>query len=133
MTGPEEQQERARWSYGRMMNIIAMNTGHPQEPLAAARGLWTTAVSHGPLSQEDASKAVRAAVENDDVIKWVDGEGKVRYGLTDSGQDRAELETSVYGEKDVEALRECISVEASRESPNQEFIAWANAQIAECD
>lgn len=114
------------------MNIIAMNTGHPQKPLATARGLWTTAVSHGSLSHEDASKAVRAAVENDDVVKWVDGEGTVRYALTDSGQDRAELETSVYGREDVEALRECVSVEASRESPNQEFIAWANGQIEGC-
>lgn len=122
-------QKHRRADYQTVLSTIANNTGDPQPPLLDARALWTTLVANGRLAHDIAESSVRAARENGDVVRWTDGDGCVRYALTDSGLDAVRA-SDPYGDADAEALRQCIATEADRDDADQQFIGWANRRLS---
>ena len=114
-----------------LLSAIAHNVGDPQPPLVGARPLFTTAVANGSLDIGPATQAMDTLVEDDLVIRWTDGEGTVRYGLTDDGIDACpRIEGPVLSATDVATLREYIATEASRADPDRAFIGWANGRVS---
>lgn len=130
MSSQERAHKHRRADYEQTLGTIRANTGDPQRPLVAASPLWTTLVANGGLEHEFATSALRAAVENGDVLRWTDGEGTVRYALTTQGLDSV-TGSSPYDAGDEAALRDVITTEASRENPDKSVIGWANERLAE--
>lgn len=124
------EQVHRRSDYDAMLTIIKHNVGSPQPPLMSANALWTTAVSHGRLDHDNARSALHSAVDNGDALRWTDGDGTVRHGLTTDGLERARG-TNPYSGEDKDALRQYIATEAARSNPDQEFIGWANERVGE--
>ena len=115
-----------------LLSAIGHNVGDPQPPLLGASPLFTTAVANGSLDVGPATQAMDTLAEGDLVIRWTDGTGTVRYGLTDAGIDACpRLDGPVLSAADVDALREYIATEASRETPDREFIGWANGRVSD--
>ena len=113
-----------------LLSAIGHNVGDPQPPMIGAQPLFTTAVANGPLDVGPATQAMDTLVANGHVIRWTDGTGTVRYGLTDVGIDTCpRIEAPVLSAADVDALREYVATEASRENPDTAFIGWANGHI----
>jgi len=128
MSDAERTHRHRRADYETVLSTIRANTGDPMPPLVDATALFTTTVANGRLSHEHATNALRAAVENGDVLRWTDGEGTIRYALTSDGLDSV-TGSNPYG--DAEALREVIETEASRANPDKDVIGWANRRLAE--
>jgi hypothetical protein len=111
--------------YHTLLGILRANTGHGMPPLLAGSALWVT-VGHSSLGQTDALRALQATIEQGDTLRWPDAEGTTRYGLTQSGYDALPYSTPQFVPEDRAALRGVIEIEAGREDPDREVIAWAN-------
>ena len=121
----------SRRPYQRVLSTINLNTGHDQPVLIAAHTLWAI-VGHGSMSRSDARTALQAARENSAVIRWRDGAGEIRYGLTSEGVDELpDTELPIYSAEDVDALQDVIKTEASRPDGEmkQSIIGWANQHL----
>lgn len=118
-------------TYHTLLSTIAHQTGDPQPVLVDATALWTTAVAHGSLAHTDAAAAMQAAREVDHVLRWRDGNGDLRYGLTGDGVAvTPHVKTPLYDAADADALQAVIETEASREDPDQDVIGWCNRRLA---
>jgi len=117
-------------SVRKICNAIRENVGEPQPPLVSAGALWTVVCANGPVPIGRATENMDDAIEAGDVFRWTDGDGTIRYGLTDQGLDSVTA-GSPYGPEDVPAINQCIETEASRENPDAEFIGWCNRRLAE--
>jgi len=62
-------------------SAIRENVGNPQPPLVAAGALC----ANGPLPVGRATENMNDAIDTGDVFRWTDGDGTIRYGLTDAG------------------------------------------------
>lgn len=119
-----------RQVYQHVLATIYHNTGDPQRPMIVAQSLWTH-LNHGNTDMRDAQKALHAAREHDAVVRWRDGDGKVRYGLDDAGIDELDHYGSpIFDADDVDALEHIIGVETSGQDPNRETIGWCNRRLA---
>jgi hypothetical protein len=115
-----------------LLSALRHNVGDPQPPLVSARALWTVAVTNGSLSMNQALRAMDDALKAGQIIRWTDGEGTVRYGLTADGIDALEYRNRpVLSESDADELRRYLEVETQRENPSQEFVGWVNRRLAE--
>lgn len=104
-----------RERYEAVLRTIAHNTGRPGLPQRAgidAMHIRVHLVGHGPYSVEAVDKALRAAIENDDVWRWRDEEGTVRYTR-----------------QTIEAVRAMIAEQAAREHPDRELIGRCNGML----
>ena len=116
--------------YHHLLETVRHQTGDPQHVLVPGTGLWTV-LSSASIDTSDAITAMQAAIENGHVIKWTDGEGRHRYGLTGDGIDEApHAEAPLYGPADEPHLRAVIETEASRDDPDRDVIGWANRRLA---
>ncbi|MFA1612029.1 hypothetical protein [Halobellus rubicundus] len=123
--------EGSKRHYRRVLGVIHKNTGHGRRPMYASHALWTK-LGEFALSRSEARSALKAARENDAVIRWKDGEGQLRYGLTPDGVDELPDATMpIYTPEDVDALQAVIEREASRpeHDQNQDVIGWANQHL----
>jgi len=131
MTDDEDTREDRKHRFHTVLRVIASNTGDPQPPLQRARHLWTTAVANGSLSQDEAATALSAAREHGYVLQWVDPDGDVRYGLTDSGiTTLRHADAPLFEAADEPALRDIIEREAGTDDPDRDVIGWANKRLA---
>lgn len=99
-------------AYKLLLRVVDYQTGGPDETLPAmvsGGSLYGTLVSKGDLSHEQADTARRAALQNDDLLKWPGPEGRDRYALVED-----------------DALRDVIEEQANRENPDRELIATCN-------
>jgi len=117
-------------SVRKICSAIRENVGEPQPPLVSAGALWTVVCANGPVPIGRATENMDDAIEAGDVFRWTDGDGTIRYGLTDQGLNNVTA-GSPYGPEDTAALKQCIETEASRENPDAEFIGWCNRRLAE--
>jgi hypothetical protein len=123
MTDTDTRDSKAR--YTALLGTIRANTGHGQPPLLSASGLWVI-IGNSSMAHTDGVRAMQAARENGAVIRWVDGEGTVRYALTQSGFEMCDSSLPPYAAEDGPALRGVIETEASRAEPDRDVIGWAN-------
>jgi len=68
----------ARERYQKMLSTIAHNTTERQPPGIRPATVRLHMCSHANCDIEGVNSAMRAAIENDDLIKWCDAEGNVR-------------------------------------------------------
>lgn len=123
MTTDTERSSKDR--YQQILGTLRANTGHGQPPLLSASGLWVT-IGNSSMDHTDGVRAMHAARQNDDVIRWTDAEGTTRYGLTQSGFKAHPSSLPPYEAADADALRSVIETEAGRAEPDRSIIAWAN-------
>jgi len=114
----------------KICSAIRENVGDPQPPLIESGALFTVVCANGPLSVSAGTQAMDDAIESGDVFRWTDGDGQVRYGLTDAGLDSVTA-GSPYGPEDTAAFKQCIKTEADRENPDGDFIGWCNRRLSE--
>lgn len=131
---PEQQEPPARdvrkRRYRRVLRTILLNTGDPNRPMIGAHTLWTH-VRNGDLDHRAAKNALRAAREQDAVIRWQDEDGQYRYAVDDAGLDELpNHEPPMFGPADETALRYVLDVETSRPEPDKQVIGWVNRRLA---
>lgn len=66
--------------YEFVCGIVKRNTGHKQLPGIRRQHICIHA-THADVEPSAAKKAIRAAVDNDDLLKWRDRDGNLRYTL----------------------------------------------------
>lgn len=115
----------SRDRYHALLRMVRHNVGGEQPVMSAATHLWVIC-GHADIAKSDALAAMQAARENGDVIRWRDGDGRYRYGLTPDGDDAVPFETPVYRPEDRESFRSIIGTEADRADPDREVIGWCN-------
>jgi hypothetical protein len=121
--------EGSQRAYQQLLGILRAQTGHGQDVLCTAHRLWRT-VGHHSLEASDAETALRAARENDAVLRWRDRQETVRYGLTVAGVAEAPgVELPIYNAADVEGLQRVLEVETDRSEPDRRVVAWANQHL----
>jgi len=122
-----------RAHYHQLLGTIDKNTGHGAPVMLRGGPLWST-IDYTPIDHTDAVRAMQAAIQNDHVRRWVDAEGRNRYGVTDAGIDaHPTITRPTYTSEDVSGLRRVIEVEAGRDDPEKAVIAWANRRISEVE
>lgn len=115
----EQRESRAdrRKRYEQVLDAIEHNTGgadHPQPPGIRKPNLMVVLVLHGSLTVSEAESALKAARENEDVVRYEGRAGRWRY---------------IRATED--AFRDLIGAENQRENPRTELIEWAVDRIAE--
>ncbi|AGC34591.1 hypothetical protein HSTV1_46 [Haloarcula sinaiiensis tailed virus 1] len=108
-----------------LLSTLRANVGDPQHVMASAGTLWTAAVAHGQVPADDAQDEMDALLDRELVVRWTDGDGTVRYGPTTDGLEQIPG-ACPYDAADRETFRACIETELSRETPDAEFVGWAN-------
>jgi len=125
MTETQDTHADRKDRYHTLLGILRGNTGHGMPPMLAGSALWVT-VGNGSLAHTDAVRALQATIEQGDTRRWTDAAGTTRYGLTQSGYDALPYSTPQFVPEDRPALRGVIEIEAGRDNPDREVIAWAN-------
>lgn len=129
----DEDRSVRRHRYRRLLALIHANCGDPQHVMITAQGPWTI-VKHSNISVREAQSSLRAARENDHVVRCRDGSGKWRYALTgDAVDELPNRESLPYGPDDVDAFRDIIETEAAAQDPDQDVIGWCNTRLQEID
>jgi len=129
MSSDEATAHDRRWRYQKLLRVIAYQTGDPQPVMCNARTLWTTLVANGSLDHHEAKSALRAAQENDHVVRWEAGDA-VWYGVTTEGIEATEeLSRPLYGLSDESNLRDILSAEVESEEPNKRVVGWCNSRL----
>lgn len=122
-----------RWRYRKLLRTIAYQTGHPQPVMCSARTLWTTLVANGSVDHHDAKSALRAARENDHVVRR-ETDDDVWYGVTTDGIDAVEeLSRPLFEPADESKVREILTAEVGSDEPNKRLIGWCNSRLEEMD
>ena len=70
-----------RKRYQQVLNTVAHNTTERQSPGIRPTHVRLHQVAHGQWSADGVNSAVRAAINNDDLLRWRDQEGNVRLTL----------------------------------------------------
>jgi len=104
----QERKER----YERALRTVAENTTDAQRPGVSASSLWITLTDSVGMSATEAQLAVRAAHEQDDLLRWEDRDGVVRYTRTTNA-----------------ALKRLIGAENQRDHPDVGLIERAAEHI----
>ncbi|QLH78692.1 hypothetical protein HZS55_15960 [Halosimplex rubrum] len=80
MTDEETRADRKE-RYHRVLRTVALNTGGAQHPGCRPYQIRLILCAHANLPVDGVERSVRAAVENDDLYRWTDGEGRERLTL----------------------------------------------------
>jgi len=86
-TRPHEQDQQQdshadrRKRYERVLQAVARKTSPRQLPGTRPLHLRTSLCGHGNLSADAVDSAITAALANEDLIAWRDGEGEIRLTL----------------------------------------------------
>jgi hypothetical protein len=96
---------RRKERYERALGIVEANTTPAQRPGLEAHALWRLLVENHGYSVAAARATVQAAVRNDDLYRYTDRAGEVRY---------------IRGTE--AALRRLIAAENQRDDPDRERI-----------
>lgn len=101
--------EDRRDRYESVLRAVEYQTGGPNSPSPQPAGarqstVAVTLAAHGQWTPDGVRRSVRAAVENGDLFRWLDGT-QWRLARTDA-----------------DALREVIAEQNQRETPNTELI-----------
>ena len=94
----ERDREARRSAYERVLGTVEKNTGYKQPEIMNLHSFYTTVVSHGSLSHEEAELAYQAARENGDLLRVKDGEGE--YALCRCDADSLREAAAYLGEMD---------------------------------
>lgn len=107
LANPDGRQER-KAVYEGVLRAVERNTGGRQPAGIRLTTLLANRCRAGD-DREQVEKAIRAARENGDLIRWADHEGRTRLARTDD-----------------DSLLEVIEQEAETENPDQGLIGWCN-------
>lgn|GEM_PF-2540746 len=77
----EETRADRKDRYERVLRTVGLNTGGVQHPGCRPHEIRLTLCAHADLPVDGVNKAIRAAVENDDLFRWTDASGKERLTL----------------------------------------------------
>lgn len=103
-------------AYEHVLGVIDAQTA-PNQPPGARRPTVLRLVGGregGAFALDEAENALRAAVENGDVLAWDDHAGHRRYTLAEP-----------------DAIRRIAAWEAERDDPRTDVVAWANSKVRE--
>lgn len=122
----------ARDRYHRLLRMTYHNVGGEQHVMTPATQLWVIC-GHANVAKSDALAAMQAAREHGDVIRWRDGAGRYRYGLTPSGDGQIPFDAPAYKPRDRGTFRAVIETEAESDSPDRDVIGWCNQWLQRID
>jgi len=77
----EETRADRRERYQTLLRTVGHQTSPAQPPGVRPHQLRTVLSAHGPLSVGAVDATIQAALDNDDLLAWRDGEGEVRVTL----------------------------------------------------
>jgi len=83
--GSDDDPDRAerKRRYEHVVQCVAVNTTEKQPPGLDRRQLYLHLVQHGSLHHDAAQSALRAAIENDELVPWRDADGVKRLTCAD--------------------------------------------------
>ncbi|WP_323192398.1 hypothetical protein [Halostella sp. PRR32] len=76
-----ERRRESRDRYQAVLRTVAHQTSPKQSPGARPTTIRLLQATHGQHDHDDVDSAMRAAIENDDLLKWTDADGRVRLTL----------------------------------------------------
>ena len=97
--------------YESVIAAVRYNTGGTQPPLASERAIRSICCSTGALEVDEYQRALQAAIENDDLLKW---HGQLAVA-------------------EPEPLQAVIEAEAATDSPRTALIGRCNQLLDEVD
>jgi len=110
--------QRSRERYGRVLEVVEHNTsgpdGHQSAGMRSANLVCTLAGPHGEYDADAVRSTIRAAVENEDLVRWGTPRGRV-----------------YYARRTEEGLLDVIREQAASERPDESLLGDANRALQE--
>lgn len=88
MSNTQDTRADRKRRYEKILRTVKENTSPKQPPGVPAGSLWQILVDNNGMDADAAQSHVRAAVENDDLFKYTDRDGVVRYARADKSLRR---------------------------------------------
>jgi hypothetical protein len=81
MTSDAQRRRESRERYETLLSVVAHQTSPTQPPGVRPVHTRVTMCSHNGHDPDAVDSAIRAALENDDLLRWRDADGEIRLTL----------------------------------------------------